>query len=184
MGRRDGEILRDNVYPLGAAHHLHSAFSSSKARVKRKLTFIISPSMSIKTDLYEGEAFARTLEALEQMGFLWLARYSRPRMGVRIPRGETVDVGELIAAFEEREITSLPLTGIKATLVHDTKEGIYAKVRVNGYKMTKVYLKITGTIEFTFWDEIKKEVHGRLDEVVEGRSVQLLGRLPDVGHEQ
>lgn len=140
--------------------------------------------MSIKTDLHEGEAFARTLEAMEQMGFQWLARYSGPRMGLRVPRGETVDVGKLIAAFEEQEITSLPLTGIKATLVHDTEEGIYAKVRVNGYKMTKVYLKIHGTIEFTFWDEIKEEVHGRLDEVVQGPSVQLPGRGPDVGQEQ
>jgi len=160
------EILRDNVYPLGAAHHLHSDISPSRARVKRHFSFIVSPSLSIKTDRYEGEAFLRTLMALEQMGFLWLARYSGPRMGVRVPRGETVDVGKLIAAYHERTIKSLPLTGIKATLVHDTEEGIYAKVKVNGFKMTKVYLKVKGTIEFAFWDEIQEEVHGRLDEVV------------------
>ena len=122
--------------------------------------------MSIKTDLHEGEAFLRTLEALEQMGFLWLARYSGPRMGIRVPRGETMDVGKLIAAYHERAIKSLPLTGIKATLVHDTEEGINAKVKLKGFKMTKGCLKVHGTIEFPYWDEIQEEVVRRLDEVV------------------
>lgn len=162
MGGRDNDVFDDQQYPPGSFEAHHSAWYPNKqVRSARQRTHIISPSISFKTDIPEDIAFLKMLKVLNQADFKWLARYRGPRIGVRVPRGQTVDADKLITALETVEISSLPLTGIKAVLVHDRDLEIKAIVKVNALGRTKVKLK--GTIRLSEWRKLYTKVDKRLD---------------------
>ena len=124
MGGRDDDVFDKMQYPPGSFEAHHSAWYPNKqVRSARQRTHIVNPSISFKTDIPEDIAFLKMLKVLNQADFKWLARYRGPRIGVRVPRGQTVDADKLITALETVEISSLPLTGIKAVLVHDRDQG-------------------------------------------------------------
>ncbi len=161
---RDDDVFDKMQYPPGSFEAHHSAWYPNKqVRSARHRTHVVSPSMSFKTDVPEDKAFLKMLKVLNKAEFKWLARYRGPRIGVRVPRGQTVDADKLITAFETVEIRSLPLTGIKAVLVHDRDQQVRAIVKVNTIGRTKVKLKIKGTIRFSEWRKLHTKVDKRLN---------------------
>ncbi|MCK5252034.1 MAG: hypothetical protein KAQ96_03760 [Thermoplasmata archaeon] len=161
---RDDDVFDKMQYPPGSFEAHHSAWYPNKqVRSARQRTHVVSPSMSFKTDVPEDKAFLKMLKVLNKAEFKWLARYRGPRIGVRVPRGQTVDADKLITALETVEIRSLPLTGIKAVLVHDRDQQVRAIVKVNTIGRTKVKLKIKGTIRFSEWRKLHTKVDKRLN---------------------
>jgi hypothetical protein len=164
MGRNDANPFDNMEYQPGTLEATHPAlYPNIQARTERQRTHIMSPSMSFKTDIPEDEAFLKLMKVLNKLDYCWLYRYSGPDLGVRVPKGQTVDIQQLITAFETVPIKSLPLTGIKAVAFHDDGFKTKAIAKVNAIGRTKVKLKIVGTIRFSEWRKIHKAVDKKLD---------------------
>jgi hypothetical protein len=164
MARRDDDPFEKMAYPPGSLEATRrDLYPNMQAQSDRQRTHIMSPSMSFKTDIPEDVAFLKMLRVLKKADYEWLARYRGPKMGIRIPRGETINVNRLIAAFETVPIKKLPLTGIEAVLVNDSEDGSRARVKVNSIGRTKVKLKIVGTIRISDWTKLHRKVNKRLE---------------------
>jgi hypothetical protein len=164
MGRNDKDPFDHMAYPPGSLEATRrDLYPNMHAKTRRQRTHIMSPSMAFKTDLPEDEAFLKLIKVLNKMDYCWLYRYSGPDVGVTLSRGKVLDLNKLITAFQTVPIKSLPLTGIKAFIMHNDDERIRAIVKVNAIGRTKVKLKIKGTIRFSEWRKLHTKVDRKLD---------------------
>ncbi len=163
MGRRGDEPVDDMANLPGPYDASRPLYPNLQPEDQRQMTHIMSPSVSFKTDLPEDEAFLRLMRVLDDHDYCWLYHYSGPDLGFKIPKGETVELGGLIEAFETVPIPSLPMTGIKASVLQDADPSIRASIKVNSVSRTKVHLWIKGTIPFTEWRELCRSADRALD---------------------
>jgi hypothetical protein len=115
---------------------------------------IVSPTMSFRTEVPLVRSFLRMLRLLERADFEQVIAFSGPKLGPAIKRGEIMDVTTLIEAFEKDWEGPIPMGGLKAVLVYKHGEGVRAKLKVGGSKVTKVVVRVKGTILMSHWNEL------------------------------
>ena len=140
--------------------HIYASYSND---LRSQRSRIMSPSLSFKTDEPLVSTFVRMLRILEEAEFAWVFRYSGPRIGFRLKRGETKDVDLLIEALEEDWDSPIPLMGMRADLMYDREEPVIVRLKVGGMGASKVRVKVKGTMQMSDWTEIRRGVSKRYD---------------------
>ena len=164
MGGRSSDGRTVNPHEPGSYEfhnpHLYSSYSGD---LRSQRSLIMSPSLSFKTEGPLVSTFIRMLRILEEAEFAWVLRYSGPRVGFRLRRGETKDVDLLIEALEGDWEAHIPLMGMKAALLYDREEPVRVELKVGGFGTTKVRVKVKGTMLMSDWTEIRRGVSKRYD---------------------
>ncbi len=101
------------------------------------------------------------LRILEVAEFVWVLKYSGPRVGFHLKRGEPKDVDLLIEAMEGKWDSSIPMGGLRANLLYDREEPVVVRLKVGGFGTTKVRVKMKGTMLMADWNEIGRRVTKR-----------------------
>ncbi len=162
MGGRSGNDRMVNPHTPGSYEfhnpHLYSSYSTD---LRSQRSRIMSPSFSFKTDKPLLSTFIRMLRILEEAEFVWVLKYSGPRVGFHLKRGEPKDVDLLIEAMEGKRDSSIPMGGLRANLLYDREEPVVVRLKVGGFGTTKVRVKMKGTMLMADWNEIRRRVTKR-----------------------
>ena len=162
MGGRTSEGRTINPHEPGSYEfhnpHLYSSYSTD---LRSQRSRIMSPSFSFKTDKPLVSTFIWMLRILEEAEFPWVLKYSGPRVGFRLKRGEAKDVDVLIGALKGEWDSSIPFGGMRAKLLYDREEPVIVKLKVGGFGTIKVRVKMKGTMLMTDWNEIRRRVTKR-----------------------
>ena len=140
------EYTRPDLYPN------YSPESASQAAQ------IVSPSLSFRVERDVLGTSLRMLKILERVGFVKAIGFSGPKVQLKSPRGEPVDVTILIRTLESYPAKEGPVKGVSVHLKMDGKKGALAKLKVSGSDRSKVRLKVKGTITMAQWNEVSRRV--------------------------
>jgi hypothetical protein len=142
--------------------HYQYLYPSYGSGLSRKHTHIVSPGIKFKTDVMLFDSFVKMLEILEDVDFIWVYRYSGPPIFFQIPDGEAEHIDTLFIALDLYDGgTRIPMSGLKAHLIHDNDRKVVAHLNVGGFGSTKVKLRVKGTMRMTDWKELQRKVNKR-----------------------
>jgi hypothetical protein len=119
---------------------------------------VVSPSLSFRAERDVLGTSLRMLKILERVGFGKAMGFSGPKVHLKAPKGEPVDVTALIKALESHPAKEDPVKSVSVHLKMDGKKGALAKLKVSGSERSKVRLKIKGTILMAQWNEVTRRV--------------------------
>jgi hypothetical protein len=126
--------------------------------IKARKTRIVNPSLAFKTDMEAFKTFKRMLRILPKRNFSYAFEYDGPELGLSDHTLELVDMVDVMDALGKVPEADAPFGGFKAVLVYDHDNKITAKVKVKDGSMTKVKLKIKGTLLKAVWNQIRSDV--------------------------
>lgn len=125
---------------------------------KARKTRIVNPTLTFKTDMEAFKAFKAMLRILPKRNFSYAFEYDGPELGLSDHRIEMVDMKKVQRALGKISEADAPFGGFKAVLVYDHDNSIIAKVKVKEGSLTKVKLKMKGTLLKAVWNQIRKDV--------------------------